>query len=119
MLNQAITKINTEMEKSKSNAYVQVIGKFLLQHLQAHPGDAEEILTEGKTIENSLAEMKKVAQKQSSGGCAVLTDQEGYDVVLKYFGIKSKVTLPATAPDPAPVPDKNSISFDVKLEDLL
>jgi hypothetical protein len=119
VLEKAVEKVKSEMDKSQSNTYIQVVGDFLLQHLQGHPGDAEEILTEGKTIGKSLDEMRKVAQKQSAGGCAVLTDLEGYDVVLKYFGIKAKATLPATAPDPGPVQEKNPISFGVKLEDLL
>jgi len=122
MLENAIAKIKAEIEKGKNNSYIQVVGGFLLQHLDKNPQDAEKILTEGKTIGKSLDEMRKEAEKKKVGNCAVLTDQEGFAVVLKYFGIEGIVTTPAqvaATATPAPTPPVAESVFDVKLDDLL
>lgn len=116
MLDKARSKIKAEMEQNAKSAYIKVVGEFVLKHLKAHPEVAEKILVEDKTIKDSLAEMRKVAAKQKVGNVAVLTDQEGFEVVLKYFeidgdGIKENATPPAAA--------KSNVDFDVRLEDLL
>ena len=115
-MSEAINKIKTEMEANKNNSYIQVVGGFLLQHLEVNPADAEKILTDDKTIAKSLDEMSKVAQKKKVGNCAVLTNQEGFEVVLKYFGIDTK---PApTVIKPVQIVSKVD-DFDIKLDDLL
>ena len=124
MLNDAIAKLKTEMEQNNTNSYIQVVGGVLLQHLEANPGSAEQILAQDKTIKKSLEEMKKEAKKHQCDGCAMLTDAEGCAVVLKYFGIKpaARVQTPAPAPalaPAAPVPENKSTGFNVRLEDLL
>lgn len=113
MLTQAIAKIKSELDQKKDDSYVQVVGGFLLQHLESRPQDAEKIMTAGKTVAGSLEAMRKEAQKKKSGSCAVLTDQEGFAIVLKYFGV---TTVPTGATAPVAVPEDD---FDVKLEDLL
>lgn len=127
MLNEAIKKINEEMQKEK-NPYVQVIGGFLLKQLEVIPGAAEKILAKDKSIMKSLDEMRKAAEKKKVGNCAVLTDAEGFEIVLKYFGIeaaKAKVTpiAPAIKEDiqvKNEVPKKViEVDFDVKLEDFI
>jgi hypothetical protein len=123
MLEQAIKKINDEMEKSKDDAYVQVIGKFLLQHLEERPNSAEKIMAADKTIAKSIDAMAAEAQKRAKGNRAMLIDAEGYAIVLKYFGIEGPVNIPTAPPvntQPEPVPEKKfSASFDVKLADFL
>jgi hypothetical protein len=121
MLQQAISKLRSEMTQNNANAYIQVVGDFLLQHLEQNPQDAEKILSKDKCIAKSLDEMRKVAGKKKIGNCAVLTDQEGFSVVLKYFNIKGRSAAPVNsiAPTPVPEPTKPTINFDVRLEDLL
>lgn len=120
-------KLQSEMTQNNINPMIQAIGGFLLGHLDANPDSAERILTTDKTIAKSLDEMRKAAEKKKIGNCAVLTDQEGFTIVLKYFGIKS--TAPATAQVSSPgvissstpqaYATKSEIDFDIKLEDLL
>lgn len=117
MLQDAFLKLNSEMEANRTNPYVQYIGKFLLGHIEKNPQDAEKILTAEKTIGKSLDAMRTVAQTKKVGNVAMLTPDEGFKVVLEYFGIKvENVTLPET-PVPAPKP-KSADDFDVKLEDF-
>lgn len=122
MLQNAISKLRSEMDKNANNSYIQVVGGFLLQHLEANPESAEKIMAQDKTIGKSLDKMRKVAEKKKVGNCAVLTDAEGFAVVLKYFGIEvAPVSAPAlvTARPAAAVPEKSPIDFDVNLDDLL
>lgn len=120
MLNNAISKIQTEINQSANTPYAQVIGGMLLQHLEANPGSAERILAKGKTIKDSLNEMQKEARKKQVGNCAVLTDAEGFAVVLKYFGIEASVNVPVPVAPPArPAPAPSATDFDIKLDDLL
>ena len=114
LVNDAIRKLESEMEQNKNFSYVQAIGNFLLQHLESNPAAAEKIMAEGKTIKGSLAELKKEAQKNQVEGCGVLTDEEGFAVALKYYGID------AAAPAPAPAVEKKpAAEFNVSLDDLL
>lgn len=128
VLENAKAKLRNEMGQNKNNTYIQVVGEFLLQYVESNPGAAERIMSTDKTIEKSLEVMRNEASKKKVGNCAVLTDQEGFAVVLKYFGIDG---VPATSPIKAtvgasnnkPMPTapatKNRIDFDLKLEDLL
>jgi hypothetical protein len=117
MKEEAAIKINEEIKKEK-NPYVQVVGQFLLQHLEKSPQDAENILTQDKTILKSLDAMKKEAEKKKVGNCAVLSDAEGFAVVLKYFGIDGQAVVPE-APVSVATTSKTSSDFDVKLDDFL
>lgn len=46
-------------------------------------------MAQEKTIMGSLTEMQKAAGKVKVGNVGVLTDEQGYAIVLKYFGIKA------------------------------
>lgn len=115
---EAISKLKEEMNNSKNNPYVQVVGNFMLEHLEQHPEDAEKVLNNDKTIFKSLDEMRKAAEKKKVGSVAVLTDQEGFEIVLGYFGINGIPKDPSArkiTPVVAPIED----DFDVKLDDFL
>jgi hypothetical protein len=123
MLNKAISKLRTEIDQNKNNPYIQVVGEYLMKYLEKDPGAAEKILHSGKTIEKSLDEMKKVAEKKKTGNYSVLTPQEGFDIVMKYFGIKVVSTEKAAHNNNQEVIIKTDCepenNFDIKLEDLL
>jgi PcfK-like protein len=90
---QAVTKLNDEMASNKNNPYVQVVGAFLLQKLKKNPDTAEKILNKDKSILKSLDAMRKEAEKVKVGNCAVLTDEQGFAIVLDYFEIKENVEV--------------------------
>lgn len=123
MLDKAVEKIKSEMNQNKGNSYIQVVGGFLLQHLHENPEVAEKILVEGKTLGKSLDKMRETAEKKKVGNCAVLTDQEGFEIVLKYFGITGgsvkagapKVIIHSEREKPA----TKRAEFNVSLDDLL
>ena len=118
MIEQARNKLWAEME-ADGNPYIHVVGHFLLKHLDSHPGSADKIMAEGKTIIKSLTHMETEAKKRKVGTCAVLTDEEGFAIVLEYFGIDAAVTGPQDALAAPTAPAATSTSFDINLEDLL
>lgn len=120
MLNEAIDKIKAEMEKEK-NPYVQVIGQFLLRHLENNPDDADKVADKDKTIIGSLKVMQHEAALKKVDGVAVLTDEQGFEIVLKYFGIEGKPDVQDPAiQEPIKKEQKHQADpFDVKLEDFM
>lgn len=121
MLGKAIEKLKAEIVKS-NDPCIQVIGEFLLQHVEDNNSNAEKIMQEGKTIEKSFEEMRNAAVKKKVGNRAVLTDQEGFAIVLKYFGIESSITnTPSKVKEPlvetpAIKEKKSEIEFNVELD---
>jgi hypothetical protein len=85
----AISKLNDEMAKNQNHPYVQFIGQFLTNKITC-PATAELVLNEKKTILGSLEAMRKEAEKVKVGNCAVLSDEQGFAIVLDYFGIKEE-----------------------------
>jgi hypothetical protein len=110
----AQTKIRAEMEQNANDPYVQVVGNFLLQYITDNPGAAGHILDEGKSIKESLKAMETEARKKKVGNVAVLTDAEGFAVVLMYYGIEGTPVLAQPIRPAAP-----KVDFDVNLDDLL
>jgi hypothetical protein len=124
MLNQALAKINNEMNQNSKDPYIQTVGRFLLQHINANHEDAEKILAANKSIGKSLDVMRQEAQKKQVNRCGMFTPEEGFNIVLKYFEIKSEihasapVAMEQSTPEPA-IKKKAPADFDIKLEDLL
>lgn len=119
----AIAKINAEMTSNANNSYIQVIGQFLLQHLEGNPNGAEKLVDPAKTIGKSLDAMKTAASSKKTGNFAMLTPAEGYGIVLKYFGIESQAAATYTPtpiiPTAPVVTPKPAASFDVNLDEFL
>ena len=119
---QAISKIREEMTQNNANPYIQVVGGFLLQHLAKNPLDAEKILAVDKTIDKSLDEMRKQAEKKQVKQSAMFTPQEGFTIVMKYFGVDAIVPEAPLVSAPAPelVEKKPATNdFDINLDDFL
>jgi len=124
MLEKAIKKLTDEMEANKSNSNIKVIGDFLIRQLKLSNEDAEKVLQEGKTILKSIDEMSKVAKTKAVNGCGMLTDQEGFGIVLKYFDIKftpltvTPMPIETVKDTVAPIAQnkKPSVDFNVELD---
>lgn len=110
MLQEALRKLQAEAAAAPKDKFTQVIASFLMQHIQENPEDAERIVQEGKTIAGSLDEMKKEAKKQAVNNMGVLTNEEGFGIVLRYYGVQ--VDSPEPAPTEKPV-------FKASIDDLL
>jgi hypothetical protein len=82
------------MEEKTDNDYVQYIGQYLIEYITEHPGHAEAILAEGKTVEGSFKHMESVARKKKKSGMVMLTPEEGFKAVMEYFGIENVEVAP-------------------------
>lgn len=109
MLKEALEKLQVEITAHPKNKYAAVVGGFMMDRIRDHPEDAEKVMVEGKTIAGSLDAMKAEAKKNQANGVGVLTDEEGFAIVLGYYGI--------IRPQPEAIPAPRS--FDVTLDDLL
>lgn len=120
-MQKAIDKLRAEMDSPKSNAYIKVIGQFLIRHVEGNPTAAEKLSAADKSIAQSLDAMKAEAKKVQSGGMAMLTDAEGFAIVLTYFEIDGQpVTTSSSNLRPGvPVRKQDSTGFDVNLDDYL
>lgn len=87
IINQAIEKIKEEMEKNK-NPYMTIIGNYVLSNLEVNKPSAEKIVNREVTLSGSLKEMEKEARKVAVNGVGVLTDEQGLEIVSKYFGFE-------------------------------
>lgn len=116
VVEQAMAKLQAELRVDGVHPYVSAIGNFLMDHIKDNLSAAEKIMAEGKTIVGSMKEMRKEAEKVKVDNCAVLTREQGYEIVLKYFDITGTAPVvkavapvspdnvpkePVTAPKPA------------------
>lgn len=89
MIEKAIEKIKKEMGQKRDNAYIQTIGEFLLKQIEINRNAAESINAGSKTIEKSLKEVEAIARKKAVNGCAVMSDNEVFGIVKKYYGFEA------------------------------
>lgn len=106
MLQQALQKIQQEVGSDAKNGVVQSIGGFLANYVRNHPEHAGLIAAEGKTIKGSYKAMEDEARRQRVN---MMTDEEGFAIILKYYG----VDVPKPEPEPA------AVGFNVSVDDLL
>ena len=115
MLNQAIEKVKSEMKLYEGSHSIQRIGNFLLEQLSKTPDATEKILDPEKSIIKSLKQMEKevreTIQKAQGDIGVTITDEEGFEIILKYFGIKGAVTT-----DHIEQQEKPSVEFKVELD---
>lgn len=130
VIEQAIEKIKEEMQKD-SNPYMNLIGNYVIKNIEVNKPSAEKIVAGSKTILGSLEEMKKEAKKVAKNGVGILTDEEGFAIVAKYFefeGVQSSVDDVQTKSKVIELPKKEmadnkpkrvQIDFDVSLDDFI
>lgn len=108
MIQDAIIKINAEIQADPADMYLEAIGHHVIDACATEQA-AAAILAEGKTLKGAMSEVRAAAQKKAKGGVAVMRDEDVYAIVDKYFGIEG---APAPAPAPAPAA-KAGISLDI------
>lgn len=78
-------KIHDEM--NNADGCVKVVGKYLLDLVSQSEENAEAVLNKKCSIKKSLDVMKTEVKKKAKNGMAVLTDEEGFKIIRKYYGI--------------------------------
>ena len=94
MIQQAIIKINTEMQKSPNDKQLEAIGHHVIDAITTE-ANAKAVLDEKKTLNGARAEVRSAAQKQAVNGMAMIASDEVFAIVDKYFGLTA--AAPAAA----------------------
>ncbi len=105
MIQKAIIKINTEMQKNPTDKYMEAIGHHVIDAC-ATEANAKAVLDEKKSLTGAMGKVKDAAKKRATGGVAVIEDSEVYAMVDEYFGLTAAPAVPA-----APAPGK--VSLDI------
>lgn len=117
--NKAIAKLDAEIEKEKRNRAIAVIGEYLINLATAHPEVAEKLADTNKTLAGAYDAMYKEARKKQYNHCAVLTDEEGFEIVCEYFGIDYQPSGMDKTRKPMMPPVETAAVLNIELDDLL
>lgn len=117
--NKAIAKLDAEMEKEKRNHAIAVIGEYLINLITARPEIAEKLADSKDTLAGAYEAMRTEARKKMYNNCAVLTDEEGFEIVCEYFGIDYQPPGTDKIAKQAAQPEKTAPALDIELDDLL
>lgn len=86
MIDQAIEKINAEMQKDPGNRYMEIIGHYIID--RCDEALAAKIAG-GKTLKDAMEAVVRKAKTLKRGNTAVLTPGEVFGEVDKYFGLSA------------------------------
>lgn len=81
----AIEKINTEMQKDPTNTYIEIIGHYIIDRCTSE-SVAGLVMDEGKSLNSAWEAVQSAAKKIQKGGCTVLKDSEVFDIIDEHFG---------------------------------
>lgn len=93
---EAIKKIETEIEQNKDDTQINIIGQVLIKYLKEN-AVAEKILNPENNIKNCVKEMVKIAATKirnpinynnTEGAGVFLSYEEGLNIILEYFEIE-------------------------------
>lgn len=107
----AIKKINEEIQKQPENRYLALVGEHIIDQITTED-KAEKVLQEKRTMKGAMKEILGKARKQKYGNYAAVEDAVVYRWAREYFGLGEEAN-----PQMAAEPIKKGIY--VKLEDFL
>ena len=116
----AIKKINDEVQKNHSNTYLVMVGEHIIDNITTED-NAERVLAKDKTLQGCLSQIRTFASKQKKDNVAVIDDVTVYKWAREYFGLKAAekkphlevVKMQTPAETPKEVPKKSGhLSLD-------
>ena len=90
--NNAIAKINDEMQKDPANKYLEAVGHYVIDKCGSDK-NAEAVLDEKKTLKGCMDAVMEEARKQAKNGVCVMADEEVYSLVDKYFSFTGEESI--------------------------
>ena len=107
----AIKKINDEMQKNPNDAYLEAIGHYVIDRCYM-PG-VRNAIEKGTTLKTAMQKILEKAKSQKRGSVAVLTDAEVFGIVAKCFGIIHEAKpLSVTVAEQKPKTGVINLEFD-------
>lgn len=118
MIEDAIRRINEEMQRHPSDRMLEAVGQYLID-ICTTEDTAKALLDEKKTLAGAISAMREAARKKQHGGYYAMAPDEAWEIVRKYYGLAA---ADAPHPPPAAAPssegegkedaEKISIDFD-------
>lgn len=114
----AIAKINSEMQKAPNNKNLEIIGQYIIDRCKEN--DVAEKVNSGKTLSGAMKAIEDAARKKGSG-CVMMRDEEIFDSVDAYIGITKDAEARRASKafaDGGPAPASADF-LDLEFEDLI
>lgn len=114
MIDQAVEKINAEMQKDPANRYMEILGHYIIDRCD---GALAAKIAEGKTLKDAMETVVRKASSKRAGRSVVpMTPDEVFGEVDKYFDLSTDTAAqwramglaPAAAPAPVEEPPRYS-----------
>lgn len=87
-MEEAIKKINDEVQKNHSNTYLVMVGEHIIDCITTEEA-AEQVLQGGKNLQGCLSYIQGEARKKQTGNVAVIDDVTVYRWAREYFGLET------------------------------
>ncbi len=88
MYQKIIDRFEKECEKDPKDYMMRIICDHTVDKLKGAPEETmKNILEQKLTLAGAIEKMKSEAAEHKNGNYAVLTDEEGFEIVDQYFGI--------------------------------
>lgn len=127
MKDQAIAKINAEMQKNANDPYTEIIGHYVIDRcLEADC--AKKVMNGKKDLLGAMGKVMERAKQAKKGNVAVLMPADVFGEVDQYFGFKTdaaaQMSAMATAAgttveQPKPKQEERASGTILNLEDFL
>lgn len=116
MIDQAIAKINNEMQKEPDNPYLEILGHYIIDRCDE---TLAAKITGGKTLKGAMELVLKKARNAKKGNVAVLTPGDVFGEVDKHFELPTDeaaqwraIGLPSSAAPVTEPPQRSGWDID-------
>lgn len=97
MKDEAITKINDEMQKDPKNTFLEAVGQHLIDRCCQSDLAASAVLVSGRTLKDCCDTIRNKARAKAQNGMAVIEDRTVFGWAEEYFGMEKDVSVEAPA----------------------
>ena len=88
MIEKAIEKINTEMQKNPGDVYTEIVGHYIIDRCTDEV-TAARVAAEGKSLLGAMEAVVDNAKKKQKGNTAILLPADVFGAVDGYFGLQA------------------------------
>lgn len=110
-IEEAIKKINTEIQKKPNDEYIALIGEHIIDQIVTDEA-ADAVLQKEKTLTGALEEIFRKAKVKASGNRTAIRSEVVYGWAREYFGLKEAKKTEAANPQTAAEKETNHLSLD-------
>ncbi len=111
MIDEAIARINNEMQQHPSDKMLEAVGQYLID-ICTDEATAEKLLDEKKTIAGAVAAMREAARKKQHGGYYAMAPEEAWEIVRGDYGIKEAAPAQKEPESAAKPGDSAAVDID-------